>query len=67
MAVRSRQRRTTVSAGGSPELRPGRAFPPQAFDDHDDVNRKVTKSIQDRANRVLKKGKWVVVDGDAGE
>jgi hypothetical protein len=36
---------------------------PEAFEDYDDVSADAVKSIQRRADKVLKKGKWVVVDG----
>ena len=67
MVVRRKQRSAAVSDGSNAEPRSGRTFPAETYDDHDEVDPKVAKSIQDRANKVLKKGKWVVVDGDAGE
>ncbi len=68
MGVRRKQSSATTSNEGSAKaLRSGRTFPPEAFDDHDDVSPKVVKSVQDRANKILKKGKWVVVDGYAGK
>jgi hypothetical protein len=36
---------------------------PEAYEDYGDVSEEAVKSIQERANKTLKKQKWVVVDG----
>lgn len=63
MGIRRRPSKATPATGDAEVSRSARKFPPEAFDYEDDVSPKVVKSIQDRADQFLKKGKWVVVDG----
>jgi hypothetical protein len=45
------------------EVVPRRAPAPEAYEDYDDVTAEAVKSVQERADKVLNKGKWTVVDG----
>lgn len=67
MAMDRKRRSATISEAGKARKRAGRSLAPEAFEVYDDVDPKVAKAIQDRAYKVLKKGKWVVVDGDASD
>jgi hypothetical protein len=66
-ARRTPSRATSASERKADAPHAGRRFPAEAFDDHDDVSPKVVQAIQDRADKILKNGKWVVVDGYAGK
>lgn len=56
-----RKRRDNRSGITSPQL------PPEAFLHEDDVTPEVVKSIQDEADKILKDGDWVVIDGYVGK
>jgi hypothetical protein len=64
--MKTRRKPTNDSSPPKPEARParsGRKFPPEAFEEYGDVDPEIVRSIQERADKVLKKRKWVVVDG----
>lgn len=69
----SSRKRHDRPAGASSEPRFGdkadvrREFPPEAFEQHDDVRPEVVKALQTRADIVLSEEEWVVVEGHVGD
>jgi len=45
----------------------GRAFPPEAFQYNDDVTQETVKTIQEKADRIIREEEWVVIDGYVGQ
>ena len=64
--MKTRRKPTNDSSSPKPEIhapRSGRKFPPEAYEEYGEVDPEIVRSIQQRADKVLKKKKWVVVDG----
>jgi hypothetical protein len=64
---RNPTRAASATERGGKTSRLGRKLPAEAFDDHDEVDQKVVEAAQERADKILKKGRWVVVDGYVGK
>ena len=59
----ARRKHSEAMAPAKKKPAAARSPAPEAYEHYDDVGAEAVKSVQDRANKILKKGKWVVVDG----
>lgn len=71
--MNSPRKRHELPARASSELRSrseadvGLDFPPEAFEQHDDVRPEVVKALQAKADLILGEEEWVVVEGHVGD
>lgn len=45
----------------------GRNLPPEAFQYDDDVTPETVETIKEKADRIIRKEEWVVIDGYVGK
>ena len=64
MNARRKQRDETAASHASARRAP---FPPNAYDYDGDVSEEVLQEVQSRANVVLEKEEWVIIDGYVGD
>jgi hypothetical protein len=68
LSTRRKHKKKTVAVSKGRTAPPSRRAPaPEAFDHYDEISAEAVKALQKRADRVLKKGKWTIVDGYVGE
>ena len=62
MRALRKQKDRSYGRGG---MSPGR--PPEAFQYDDDVTPETVKSIQEKADKIIREEEWVVIDGYVGK